>query len=64
MAVFRIRYEKRGSHYHCRVFSARNPNYTYAKNGDLCFSEDEWDDFKRCSPGVEFRAGDDRCTDL
>lgn len=40
----RLRYAKAGGHVHCRLFSARDPRQTYAKCGDLTFSEDEWPD--------------------
>lgn len=58
MSVFRIRYEKAGGHIHMRVFSAKAPNMTFAKLGDLCCSEEEFADFKRACSGVEFRAPD------
>jgi hypothetical protein len=50
--ILRIRYEKLGGHYHCRLFTARGPNQTFAKCGDLAFDENEW-------PAVEwvFRRG-------
>lgn len=54
MSLFRIRYEKRGGHYHLRVFSATTRNTTYAKLGDLCLAEKEWLDFQACCPSFEF----------
>ena len=37
----RIRYEKRGGHFHCSVFSShRNDNW--AKIGDLCIDEEDF----------------------
>lgn len=42
MRDFRIRYRKRGRHYHLRVFSAPQPGATYAKLGDLTLDEDDW----------------------
>lgn len=42
---FRLRYEKLGGHYHCRVFSTTTYNGTWAKLGDLCLGEDEWTTF-------------------
>ena len=40
--IMRLRYVKQGGHYHCRLFTARGPNQTFAKCGDLVFSEEEW----------------------
>ena len=54
MSAFRIRFRKLGKHYHCRMFSARNPNETFAKNGDLVFDDREFDSVKAAMPGVEF----------
>lgn len=54
MNVFRIRYTKLGKHYHCRVFSARGLNQTFAKNGDLVFDDEEFENVKAAMPGVEF----------
>lgn len=59
MSVFRIRHEKRGGHVHMRVFSARSPNMTYAKLGDLCCSQEEFEDLQRAMSGVEFRKDDE-----
>jgi hypothetical protein len=50
----RIRYEKLGGHYHCAVFTARVPNQTYAKCGDLVFDELEFEDVKRIMSGAQF----------
>ena len=33
--VFRVRFDVRGGHVHCRVFSAPRPDHTFAKLGDL-----------------------------
>lgn len=44
MVALRVRYEKCGGHIHCRVFSAPARNQTFAKNGELVFSEEEWND--------------------
>ena len=46
MKTFRIRYQKRGGHIHCRVFSASNPSGTFAKLGDLTMDEQDWDSFR------------------
>ena len=42
--VMRLRYEKRGGHYHVRLFTARGPGQTFANCGELCFDEREWPD--------------------
>jgi hypothetical protein len=54
MAVFRMRWVKLGGHYHCRLFTAPQIGYTFAKCGDLVFHENEWEDSKKAMPGVEF----------
>ncbi len=54
MSVMRVRYEKRGGHYHCRVFTAPTSNMTYAKNGDLVFDEAEFADVQRIMSGAQF----------
>ena len=40
--IMRLRYKKLGGHYHCRLFTAREANQTFAKCGDLVFDEREW----------------------
>ena len=40
--IIRIRYRKLGGHIHCRVFTAKAKNMTFAKVGNLIFSEEEW----------------------
>lgn len=46
MRTFRIRWQRRGGHIHCRVFSAENPSGTFAKLGDLTMDERDWEGFK------------------
>lgn len=41
--VIRIWYRRLGGHIHCRVFTATAKNMTFAKVGNLIFSEAEWD---------------------
>lgn len=41
--TFRVRYEQRGSHVHCRVFSGPKGS-TLGKCGDLVFREEEWNE--------------------
>ena len=52
--LMRVRFEKRGGHYHCRVFTAPRPGVTFAKNGDLVFDEAEWPDVPLLMRGAEF----------
>jgi len=42
---YRVRYDRRGGHYHCRVFSRRRGQATWAKNGNLVFGSTEWESF-------------------
>ena len=45
--VIRICYKQLGGHIHCRVFSAKAKNMTFALHGVLVFSEGrEWDTFR------------------
>jgi hypothetical protein len=52
MTYIRIRYEKKGGHFHCRLFTSQNSQGTYAKCGDLVFDEHEFievrDKLSRC----------------
>lgn len=54
--VIRIRYAKRGGHYHCRVFTAPAVDQTFAKCGEVVFDDREWDSVVAllASVGVEF----------
>lgn len=53
--IMRIRYQKLGGHYHCRVFTAPSENQTFAKVGELLFDERDWiDRHKFFSMRVEF----------
>lgn len=55
MSLFRIYHKTLGGHVHMRVFSATRPNTTFAKLGDLCCDEKEFDDLRRAMTGVQFR---------
>lgn len=58
--VIRIRYVKRGGHYHCRVFTAKSKIHTFAKNGDVVFDEREWNDVRdMLASAVEFIPDDE-----
>lgn len=39
----RLRWKLLGGHVHCRLFTSPTPDGTWAKCGDLVFSEKEWD---------------------
>lgn len=43
--LWKIRYELRGGHYHCTVFSARGLGYTWASSGELVVRQEEWVSF-------------------
>ena len=44
--IIRIRYRILGGHVHCRVFTAKAKNLTFAKCGDLVFDEREWNEVR------------------
>ena len=50
----RIRFKKLGGHVHCRVFTAKTADGTFAKNGELVFDEQEWQDIQRLLRNAEF----------
>jgi len=50
----RVRYKKMGGHYHCRVFTADDWQFTFAKCGELVFSEKEWEEIKEIMNGAQF----------
>lgn len=53
--IFRVRFDVRGGHVHCRVFSARWTNGTYAKLGDLTVTRGpEFVAFMAAFRGAEF----------
>jgi hypothetical protein len=54
MSVMKVRYEKRGGHYHCTIFTARAAAMTYANCGSVVFDEREWDDMKLIMSGATF----------
>lgn len=41
--IIRVYYKQLGGHIHCRVFTGKARNMTFANCGNLVFSEDEWD---------------------
>ena len=53
--IIRLRYEKRGGHIHCRLFTAPAEEQTFAKCGELVFDEREWPEVSRqlASAGVQ-----------
>lgn len=52
--IIRIRWKKLGGHVHCRVFTASRRDETFAKCGDLVFSEGEWGEVQQQLRTVEF----------
>jgi hypothetical protein len=48
--VFRTRTEKRGGHWHVRVFSAKRDDLTFAKLGDLVMDEADYARFTQLFP--------------
>lgn len=50
----RVRFEKRGAHYHCRVFTRIRDGSTWEKAGDLVFREEEWPERYRLFRNAEF----------
>ena len=42
----RLRFKQKGSHVHCRLFTAPGKNLTFTNCGELVFSEAEWNDVK------------------
>ncbi len=54
MAVMRVRYEKHGKHYYCRVFTAPEWHLTFANCGQLVFAEIEWESVKSIMAKAEF----------
>ncbi|MHB8413895.1 MAG: hypothetical protein ACYDB1_00675 [Acidiferrobacteraceae bacterium] len=42
----RIRFEKYGRHYHCRVFTSQKYDGTFANCGELVFDEQEFSDVR------------------
>ena len=53
--IIRMRYVIVGGHVHCRLFTAKARNMTFAKCGDLVFSLDEWDTLRNVlQSAVEF----------
>ena len=44
--IIRMYYSKIGRHVHCRLFTGKATNMTFAKSGDLVFREEEWDDIQ------------------
>ncbi len=53
--IIRFRFQKLGGHYHVRVFTGKAKNMTFARCGELVFSEDEWNDIRnQLNSAVEF----------
>ena len=54
MAVFKVKWMTAPmiEHVYLRVFSARQPNTTFAALGNLTLRKDEFEDFKVAFPGA------------
>ena len=52
--IWRVRYEVRGDHIHCRLFCAAQKNRTFAFCGDFRIRAEEWADFQQAFQGAEF----------
>ncbi len=53
--IIRFRYKKLGGHYHVRVFTSKAMNMTFARCGELTFSEEEWNDVRnQLHSAIEF----------
>lgn len=48
---FRLRWKVLGGHVHCRLFSTKNYNGTWAKCGDIIVSVEEWPQFQEALAG-------------
>ena len=44
--IFRLRFQQKGGHIHCRLFQATAAGQAWAKNGDLVFDEPGWRSFQ------------------
>lgn len=59
--IFRVRFTVAGGHVHCRLFSAKQPNMTWAKCGDFCVTKgQEFSDLMRAFGGVDFIGDDEK----
>ena len=54
--ILRLRYQKFGAHIYCRLFTAPGPDRTFAKCGDLVFSEQEWPEVVINWEGIGYKA--------
>lgn len=55
MTYIRIRYEKVGGHFHCRVFTSQVADGTYANCGSLVFDEREFPDIRAELSGCDWK---------
>jgi len=44
--VFKCRYEIRGTHVHCRLFSSKTIDQTFKKLGDVAMDLEDWENFQ------------------
>lgn len=56
---YKLTNKQLGGHIHCRLFSRRRGQVTWAKCGDLVFAEDEWMSFKLSIGHIAMEKEDD-----
>ena len=59
MTYIRVRYEKLGGHFHCRLFTTQTQHGTYAKCGDLVFNEREFPEVQNQLSAIEWISDED-----
>lgn len=50
--IFKIKYEHQGAHTHCTLYSARQPNTTWATCGTFCIDKSAFEDLRIVMPGI------------
>ena len=62
MIYFRLYYKILDDHTHVRIFSGKNPQGAFGKNGDMIFKNEEWQQFLYRIKDMEILPEDDRET--
>lgn len=52
--IFKVRFEKKGAHIHCDLYSLPMPNSTWAGCGSFCVREEEFPALQMAMSGVYF----------
>lgn len=52
--IFRVRYKIKGGHTHCSLFSAKQPNTTFANCGNFVIRNDEFKELVIAMSGIQF----------